>query len=245
MQQWQKNVYVLWVAVLIASATWSMVMPFMPVFLEKELGVTQGVSAWAGVLGAVNSLGMALMSPVWGAMGDRYGRKMMMMRAGISLVVCYGLLSLVRGPYELLGVRIMIGALTGFIPTATALVGTTTPQEHVGKALALVTTAGPTGTILGPLLGGLLWDLVGMRMSMASGSVALAIATLMVLLFVKEEFTPDRREQANLLADMGEVLHYRGFAVLLVTTTLGMAAMGSMEPVMIPFIKTLVGESAP
>lgn len=245
MQPWKKNVYLLWVAVLIASMCWSMVMPFMPVFLADELGVTSGVSAWAGVLVAVNYLGMAVMSPVWGAVGDRYGQKLMMLRAGAFLSVLYLIMSLVTGPYGLLFVRVGIGMLTGFIPTATSLVGTSTPQEHVGRALALVTTASPTGTILGPFLGGVLVDLIGMRLTMAASGVMVAIATLLVFLFVKEKFTPASRERGSMLTDMRVVLQERTFAVLMVTTMLAMASMAALDPIMVPFIKSLVGPDSP
>lgn len=246
MEQWRKNVYFLWVAILIASACWSMVMPFIPVFLAEELGVTQGVAAWAGVLGAANSLGMVVMAPVWGAVGDRMGRKMMMMRAGFVLTITYLMMSLVTSPQQLLGVRVMIGMLTGFIPTAMALVGTTTPQEHVGRALALVSTAGPTGMILGPMLGGALADLFGIRGTMIVGSLLIGIATTLVLFFVKEQFTPAKREPGgNFWSDMGEVLRHKAFAALVVTTMLSMASIAALEPVLIPFLKELLGAGAP
>lgn len=245
MQQWKKNFYLLWIAVFIAGICWSMVMPFMPVFLQDELGVTQGASAWAGVLAAVNSLGMAIMSPIWGAMGDRYGRKLMMLRAGVALSICYALMALVTGPYSLLGVRLLIGVLTGFIPTATALVGVTTPQEHVGWALALITTAQPTGAILGPLLGGMLADLFGIRITMAASAVFVGLITAMVIMFVKEQFTPVPSEGGNMLADLGAVLRLPTFAALLVSSVLAMAAMSTLDPVLVPYVKQIIGPGAP
>lgn len=243
--QWRKNVVLLWIAVFVASVCWTMVMPFMPVFLEQDLGVTVGVLAWAGLLGAVNSGFNALMAPVWGSLGDRFGRKPMMLRAGLALTLAYFLMSLVANPHQLLGVRVMIGMLTGFIPTATALVGTTTPQQHVGKALSVVATAGQSGSILGPSLGGALADLIGIRPTMIASSGMVAFATMLVLLFVKEQFTPVKREKGNLLTDMGEVLKNSSFVAVLVTTIIMMASQASMEPVLVPYIKGLLGESAP
>ncbi len=244
MAEWKRNVYLLWIAVLIASSCWSMVMPFMPVFVEEELGVPQG-AAWAGVLGSVNSLAMAVTAPFWGAVGDRFGRKLMMMRAGVVLVIAYAVMSIVQTPYGLLGVRTAIGMLTGFIPTAIALVGTTTPQESVGKALAIVSTAPPMGQIVGPMLGGLLTDLVGMRGTMRVGSVLIAVATLMVFLFVRERFTPQKRQQGSFLANVFEAFRYPAFGLLMVTTVLTTASIAAMEPILIPYIKELIGPGAP
>lgn len=246
LQPWQRNVYLIWVSVFIAATCWTMVMPFMPVFLKEELGVLEGVEAWAGVMGAAGSLAQGFVAPVWGAVGDRFGRKAMMLRAGIFLTVAYVLMSLVQEPYGLLGIRIMIGALTGFIPMATALVGTATEQEHVGKALAVVSTAAPTGSILGPMFGGALSDLLGIRATMLLSAGLVAGATMLVFATVREQFTPvKKKEGGSLLRDMGEVLQNKTFAAVMVTNTLFTASMFSMEPMLVPFIKGLLGSGSP
>ncbi len=219
-------------------------MPFMPIFLEEQLGVVVGVAAWAGLLSSVNSGFNAAMAPVWGALGDRFGRKSMMLRAGFFLTLAYLLMAFVTGPYQLLGVRVMIGMLTGFIPTATALVGTTTPQEHLGKALSLVATASPSGSILGPLLGGVLADLVGLRYTMLVSAGMVGVATFLVLVAVKEQFTPTQ-QKVNIIGDMGEMLKNRVFLTVLATTVLMMTAQAVMEPVLVPYIKGLIGPGAP
>lgn len=245
MDQWRKNVILLWIAVFIAAVCWTMVMPFMPIFLEHDLGLTVGIAAWAGLLGAVNSGFNAVMAPLWGALGDRFGRKPMMMRAGLALTIAYLFMALVTNPYQLLGVRVMIGMLTGFIPTAIALVGTTTPQQHVGRALSLVATAAQSGTILGPLVGGILADLIGLRATMVFSSGLIALGTALVLFAVKEQFTPVQRESGNMLTDMGEVLKNPSFVAVLVTTVVMMASQAAMEPVLVPHIKGLLGAEAP
>lgn len=245
MEQWRKNVVLLWIAVFVASTVWAMIMPFLPLYLEQELGVTTGVSSWAGLMGAMGSAGMAVMAPIWGAMGDRYGRKMMMLRAGFFLSLSYVLMSLVTGPYGLMGVRLMIGMLTGFIPTALALVGTTTPQEHVGKALSAVSVASQAGNITGPLFGGLFADLIGMRPTMLLGAGAVATAALFVLLSVREQFTPVPKEQSNILRDMGQVLKNKAFAAILITTIIMAASQAAMEPILVPYLKGLLGRDAP
>lgn len=245
MESWQKNVVVLWAAVFIAAAAWTMVMPFMPVFLSDDLGVGVGVTVWAGLLGAVNSGFSALTAPIWGALGDRWGRKAMMIRAGVFLGTAYVLMSFVRNPYELLGVRVMIGALTGFIPTATALVATTTPERHMGRALSVVATGNQAGSILGPMLGGFLADLIGIRSTMALGGIAVFAATLLVLAAVREQFQRPAHQQVHLLGDMRQVLRGGPLPALLATTVLMMASQAAMEPILIPYIRELLGAGSP
>lgn len=247
MEPWRRNVILLWGALFVASACWTMVMPFMPVFLEQDLGVTVGVVTWAGLLGAVNSGFNALMAPVWGALGDRFGRKPMMLRAGTFLTIAYLSMAIVKSPVQLLGVRVMIGMLTGFIPTAIALVGTTTPQEHVGKALSIVSTGNQAGAIIGPLIGGVLADLIGLRSTMVVSAVLIAAATIFVLVAVKEQFTPAPQKQGkgNLMGEVTEVLRSGPLLAVLITTTIMMASQSAMEPVLVPYIKGILGADAP
>lgn len=220
-------------------------MPFMPVFLGDDLGVTVGVTVWAGVLGAVNSGFSALSAPLWGALGDRWGRKAMMVRAGIFLGASYVLMSLVRTPVELLGVRIMIGALTGFIPTATALVATTTPERHLGRALSLVQTGNQAGSILGPMLGGVLADLVGIRTTMMLSGVFVFAATLLVLVSVREQFERQPQQAGNLVGDMRHVLQGGALLLVLLVSTLMQSSQSAMEPILVPYIKELLGPGQP
>jgi len=220
-------------------------MPFMPVFLEDDLGVTVGVTVWAGVLGAVNSGFSAFTAPIWGALGDRWGRKAMMVRAGIFLGIAYVLMAFVSNPYELLGVRVIIGAFTGFIPTATALVATTTPQAHMGRALSLVATGNQAGSILGPMVGGILADLVGIRTTMILSGVFVSVATLLVLVAVREQFQRPVQRKGSLLGDMGQVLRGGPLAFVLATSILMMASQAAMEPILVPYIKELLGAGQP
>ncbi len=46
----------------------------------------------------------------------------------------------------------LLGLLTGYVPSAIALVGTNTPEKHVGYALGIMATASAAGNIVGPSL---------------------------------------------------------------------------------------------
>lgn len=245
METWRRNLYVLWVVIFLAAICWTMVIPFMPIYL-KELGVVEGIEFWAGVITAAAALSGTIMSPVWGAVGDRFGRRLGMLRAGAFLVVGYVLLALVRSPVELFLTRVVIAVLTGFVPMAVALVGVTTPKEHVGRALGLVQTAWPSGQMIGPMFGGALSDWLGLRAPMWIAAATLALVTLIAMVMVKEQFTPPSRENARgILQDLRTAASYPLLIPIILVSTITMSAVMAQDPMLVPFLKNLIGPETP
>jgi len=244
LEQWKKNIYVLWLAVFIASICWTMIMPFTPDYLV-QLGVEHAAEFWSGIIISSSALCSMVMSPIWGAVGDRYGRRMMMLRAGFFLTLGYVLMALVTGPYGLLGVRMMIGLLTGFVPMAIALVGVSTPQEHVGRALGLIQTAWPTGSIIGPVIGGIAADVVGIRGSAWVSAALAAGATTLVLLTVKEQFSPPTSGKASIVQDLKAAASHKVLLAIVLITAAHNGAIIALEPVLVPFVREIAGADAP
>ncbi len=244
MELWRRNTYVLWLAVFLSAICWTMVMPFTPVFLT-ELGVQEHVEFWTGLIVSIASACNLVMSPVWGAIGDRFGRRMMMLRAGIFLVISYALLAIITTPLQFLGVRVMIAALSGFVPMAVALVGVSTPREYVGRAMGIVQTAWPSGALVGPLLGGLVADWVGIRTSFWMSAIVLAFCTTLVATMVKEQFTPPPSHRSNLFADLKVAASNPTLVAIILITTATMASAQALDPVLVLFTKELIGPGAP
>ena len=85
---WKRNLIVLWAGVFLTCASYTMVVPFLPLYLLQELGVSSSsVNLWAGIIFSVTFLGSAIMAPYWGAMADRVGQKKMAIRAGCGLAL--------------------------------------------------------------------------------------------------------------------------------------------------------------
>ncbi len=244
MPQWKRNVYVLWVAVFIAAICWTSIMPFFPVYLQ-QLGVNQGVEFWSGVIISLSAACSMVMSPVWGAIGDRYGRRLMMLRAGIFLVIGYVLVAAVHDAWQLALVRMMIGALTGFVPMAVALVGVSTPQAEVGRALGVIQTAWPSGAIIGPVVGGAALDLVGIRASSLVSAALVALATALVMVTVREEFARPPKARQGILTDLKVAAGNRLLMAVVLITAASQAAVMALEPVLVPFVQTIAGANAP
>ena len=133
MEAWKRNLYVIWVAELVAIAGFSFVFPFLPYYIQ-ELGVTElhQVELWAGVLMAAQAIPMAIFSPIWGSLADRYGRKIMVERAMFGSAVVITAMGFVQNVEQLLILRIIQGTLTGTVAAATTLVASSAPRERAG-----------------------------------------------------------------------------------------------------------------
>lgn len=242
MESWKKNLWILWFGSFIVSSSFSMVIPFLPLFLI-ELGVDSHLEMWSGALFSAAFLAGAISSPFWGAVGDKYGRKPMIIRAGIVLFVIYILMVFVTNEYQLLVLRLLQGLLSGFIPGAIAIVGTNTPEKKVGYALSMMSTATATGSIMGPLLGGVLAHLFSNRLAFGIAGVLCLLATVLVILMVKEEkFVPskDRISVVNTVKMAGT---NRSLAIVLILTLLTQFSVMTIEPVLPLYIVELGGST--
>jgi len=191
MNQWKKNLYITWIAETICLMAFSFVLPFLPYFIQ-ELGIRnqESVALWSGFLGTATPLVMVISAPFWGALADKYGRKVMLTRAMFSGCFILALMAIVRTVGQLLVLRLVQGVLTGTFVAAVALVASQTPPENSGYSLGLMQTAVYAGSSLGPLLGGLASDIWGYRFSFLFSSLTLGLAGLMILVGVEEKFMP-------------------------------------------------------
>jgi MFS transporter, DHA1 family, multidrug resistance protein len=166
----------------------------MPLYVQ-QLGVEDAghAAAWAGLINGASGATMAVVAPLWGKLSDRLGRKLMLLRATLAAAVVVGLMGFVSAPWQLLGLRLLQGALTGTVPAATALVASTTPPERAGWRLGTLQTVIFVAAGLGPTLGGVSADMAGIRASFFLASALLAISGAMVLLGVAEN-RPRRNE---------------------------------------------------
>lgn len=237
---WKRNLIVLWIGVFFTSASFSMVIPFLPIFLP-QIGVHEHIEMWSGLLFSAAFFAGAVASPFWGSIADKYGRKPMIIRAGIFLCLIYTLTAFVTNPYQLLALRIAQGLLTGFIPGAIALIGTNTPNDKVGYALSMISTASASGGIVGPLLGGTIAHLVGNRLAFASAGVIVFISTILIILWVKEDnFTPSK-ERGSVKNDLKIAWRNRPLMLVLLLTVITAGSVMTIEPVLPLYIVELGG----
>jgi MFS family permease len=142
----------------------TLVMPFLPLFIG-QLGVTDvgQVAMWTGLsLGVTPGL-TALLSPAWGRLGDRYGRKIMVERSMISFVVLFAAMGYVTKAWHVLVLRAVQGLFAGYGSLSVAMAAESAPRDRMPAAIGAVQTAQRIGPAVGPLIGGVLASVVGLR----------------------------------------------------------------------------------
>jgi MFS transporter, DHA1 family, multidrug resistance protein len=189
MVTWRRTLYALWLAQLFSVIGFSLRTPYLPFFLE-ELGTEtfEQQALWAGFITGGGSALMAITAPMWGALADRYGRKMMVLRAMFIASLTVSLMALATSPWHLLGLRFVEGAMTGTVAAATTLIATVVPKERMGYAMGMMQMAMFSGSSIGPFVGGVLADLIGFRAAFVAAGSMLFLGGVIVLFFVTEKF---------------------------------------------------------
>lgn len=165
----------------------TLVTPLLPLYIsELEVLGEREVRIWSGVVFFAQGAAATIFCSIWGALSDRYGRKIMVLRAMLSGSVLLGLMGLVQNVHQLTVLSVLQGVLTNPVSAATALVATIAPREKSGYAMGSLQTAILGGSCAGPILGGLLADYLGYRVALLVGGLLLLLATVAVLFFVRE-----------------------------------------------------------
>jgi len=243
---WKRNLVVLWFAQVVTTLGFSFTFPFYPIFFE-ELGVddVERAAFLAGVSGWVLGLGMGLFAPIWGVIGDRFGRRLNIVRAmalgGLFLVLS----GYSQDPTQLVISRFFIGATSGVVPTIMALVATHTPRDRLSLATGATMSALLLGTAIGPLFGGIIFDSHGMRAAFWATGLALFFAAGMVVLFVRENFQRPAAVSNPLqpFVSLWRLARSSSFLPVLVMVMMQMAGMLMTTPAIAGLVETAEGGS--
>lgn len=161
--------------------------PFLPLFIQA-LGVTDRseLALWSGLTVGAGGIAMALFSPVWGMLADRFGRKAMLVRSIASGAILLSLQAAVTNVMQLIAARTLQGAFTGTQTAGAMLLAGIVPVSRTGFALGVLNTAIQVGNLIGPVLGGIVVVAIGLRGSFLVGAALLAICTAVIVALVEE-----------------------------------------------------------
>ncbi|MFD0679116.1 MULTISPECIES: MFS transporter [unclassified Paenibacillus] len=244
MEPWKRTMWILFVGVLLCSSSYTMSVPFLPLFL-LDLGVDQGsVNLWAGIVYSSAFLIGAIMAPFWGSLADRYGKRKMVIRAGLSIAVIYALFSIVQSPWQLVGARLLHGFVGGFVPASMAIVASKTPEQHMGWSLGMMQAGTMSGGILGPLFGGVLAEWFGFRMSFVVAACIIFMASMAVIFWVDEGKTASTATNARVgvLQTWKEAGRNRTLLLMLLLLFVFQLSINMIQPFLTLHIAALQGK---
>ncbi|MHA7847219.1 multidrug efflux MFS transporter MdtG [Serratia sp. D1N4] len=241
---WQRNLFIIWIGCFLAGAAFSLIMPFLPLYVEA-LGVTghQELNMWSGLVFSITFLFSAIASPFWGGLADRHGRKLMLLRSALGMSIVMVLMGMAQNIWQFLALRAVLGLLGGFIPNANALIATQVPRNRSGWALGTLSTGGVSGALIGPLIGGLLADQYGLRPVFFITAAVLFICFLLTLFYVKEQFTPvQKKDMLHARQVFASLKSPKLILSLFVTSMVIQIATGSIAPILTLYVRDLAGD---
>lgn len=240
MINWKRNLYVMWICQFLAMIGMSSIVPFLPLFV-RDLGVTsiEETSKWSGLVFAGPFFVSFFLSPVWGNLGDKYGRKLMTIRAIFGLGIAQLLIGFSQDINQLFVGRLLQGALSGFLPAAMALIASNTPEDKTGYALGILQSSTAAGTVLGPLFGGLISDLLSFRAVFFVVAALLAFVGIAIMIFVKEEKLETKKENFTLIENWKYVIFNKKFLIASILITLTALGISFVRPIFVLYIETL------
>ena len=180
-ESWRRNRLAINIAAALVFSGFTFVMPFLPLYV-KELGIKDeaNIATWAGLLLTIAPLLASLLAPAWGRIGDRYGMKLMIERCVLALAVHWALLGLAQNVYHILALRVALGLVGGFATLSMPLLVSSTPREHMGQSIGYLQTVQMVSSAVGPIIGGVLADAIGIRKTCLVSAVLLTLALFVI-----------------------------------------------------------------
>ncbi|WP_345816417.1 MFS transporter [Paraburkholderia sp. PREW-6R] len=245
---WQRNLYVCLFGSFTTIVAMTLLLPFLPLYVQ-QLGVRSSAAAvqWSGVAFGATFLAAALVSPLWGRMADRYGRKLILIRASLGMAVVMSLLGLAQNVWQLVGLRFLAGLVGGYASGANVMIATQTPRGRTGWALGTLASGMMAGSLVGPLVGGALPPLIGIRNTFFIAGAMIFCAFIATVWLVREQPVDRSRvlskETDAATSGWASVENLRPVLAMLMTSGLLMFANMSIEPIITVYVAQLVHDA--
>ena len=239
---WRRNMYVCLFGSFTNIMAMTLLLPFLPIYVE-QLGVhgTAAIVQWSGIAYGITFLGAGLVAPIWGRMADLYGRKLILMRASLAMAICMSLIGVAHDIWQLVALRLLAGLFGGYASGAVVLVATQTPRERATWALGTLSTGVMAGTLLGPLIGGVLPGLIGLRETFFLAGGTIFVAFLATCFFIHEDRTLAPGQTRKVVRGAwASIPDRRPVIAMLATAMLLMLANMSIEPIITVYVGEFV-----
>ena len=240
MEKWKRNLIVCWFGTFVTMIGMSQIAPILPIYV-KELGVTsiKLVEQISGIAFGLTFVTSAIFSPIWGKLADKYGRKPMLLRASLGMSIVVISMGFAHSIRLLIILRLLQGTISGYSTACTTLIATQTDKEHAGVALGTLSTAGIAGSLFGPVIGGYLEQIVGIRNEFFIIGTLLSIAFIASLIFVKEDFKPSEVKVLN-FKEVWDIIPDNVLVIsMFITSFMLQLAFYSIEPIITVYVTSL------
>lgn len=238
---WKRNLIIMSFALFVSSIGMSAVLPFLPFYIrELHPSNLQNIQLWSGFIYAAPFLSAIIAVPIWGALGDKYGRKLMIVRANFGLTIVVILMSLVQSPMELFLVRLLQGFISGYVAATLGFATANTPNDRTGLALAILSGSQNAGNILGPFFGGIISDHYSIRSVFIIVSILCLLATIFIMLFLKEKhFDKDNQKKFSILRNLQFTFSRPFLVVILSMIVISQAGIFFANPIFALYVEQL------
>ncbi|WP_282173197.1 MFS transporter [Cytobacillus firmus] len=243
-KQTNRNLMIMWFANFFVAGSMTMVLPFISLYIESfgDHSPTY-VQHWSGWTFAITFVTAFLFSPVWGRIGDLFGRRKILILSGIGMGISIFLMGYVTNVWQLFFLRLFTGIFTGFIGMSQAFISTQTPKEIAGRVMGTLQTGSITGSLMGPLLGGVLADLFGFSDTFKWTSIAIFVSAFLVF-FTKEQRIQTQKGEKTRYSSKAVIQHIISNPILLTVmliSTLVQIAHFSIQPILSLYVSELHG----
>lgn len=238
----------MWFANFFVAASMTMIMPFISLYIQTFGAASDAyIQKWSGLIFGITFVTAFIFSPIWGRIGDKYGRKNILIISASGLAVTVLLMGFATSVLQLFFLRLFMGIFTGFIPMSQALISVQTPKEIAGRVLGTLQTGSVAGTLLGPLLGGVLADIFGYSFTFKLVSITLFISAFLVMFGLKEmQAIISDPDHAKFYSSRDVILHILRDPILLIVMLMSAVvqiAHFSIQPILPLFVEELRGST--
>ena len=237
---WRRNLIVVLFGSFTTIVAMTLLLPILPIYVE-QLGVSDhaAIVQWSGIAYGACFFSAALTAPLWGRLGDKYGRKLMLIRASLGMTIAMSLTGMAHDVYQLVALRLLTGLLGGYSSGSMVIVAAQTPKDKSGWALGVLSAGIMAGNLVGPLIGGILPPLIGIRESfLLVGGII--FFTFLATTFLIQETPRSGVGRAKEPANWAAIADRRPVFAMLATGCLLMLAQMSIEPIITVYVATLV-----
>jgi MFS family permease len=242
---WRRNLVVCVFGCFTTIVAMTLLLPFLPLYVE-QLGVTDhaAIAEWSGAAYGATFFTAALCAPLWGRLADLYGRKLMLIRASLGMAVAMSLIGLAQNVWQLVALRLLAGFLGGYASGSIVLVATQTPKNRSGWALGVLSSGVMAGNLAGPLIGGFLPPLIGIRSTFFAAGAVIFVTFIATTFLIKEEKRAPGPRKTRPRGGWQAVPEKGPIIAMLATGLLLMFANMSIEPIITVYVAQLVRNPA-